>query len=312
MGRPDIYQSDYFEDRRRFADLVNGVLYEGRQLVKPEELQELDTELVSIKGDGKKTVRDKVRLWKGLAIAVISLENQNYIDYQMVVRNMLTESMAYEKQCKRLERKHWGEKGLERDAFLSGMKKGEKLIPVITIVVYYGTGKPWDGERELYGLLGMEGREDYIKPYISNYKLNLFDINDYDSFGQFHTELESLFEFLRYSGEKERLEEKLKQNRERYSHLDKETVQLLSKLANVEGLEHIEEKAEEGINMCKAWEDQKLEGIMEGKKEGIKEGRLELIRRIMENRKMPLEEVLELIGMSEEERISCRKEMAAG
>ncbi len=308
MGKPDIYQSGYFEDRRRFADLVNGVLYEGRQLVKPEELQELDTELVSIRGNGKKTVRDKVRLWKGLAIAVISLENQNYIDYRMVVRNMLTESMAYEKQCKRLERKHRGEKGLGNDAFLSGMKKEEKLFPVITIVVYYGAGKPWDGEKELYGLLEMEGREAYIKPYISNYKLNLFDINDYDSFGQFHTELESLFEFLRYSGEKELLEEKLKQNRARYSHLDKETVRLLSRLANVEKLEHIQEKEKGGIDMCKAWEDQKLEGIMEGRKEG----RMELIRRIMENRKMSLEEVLEMTGMSEEERISCREEIAIG
>jgi len=164
MGKPDIYQSGYFEDRRRFADLVNGVLFGGRRLVKPEELQEL----------------------------------------------------------------------------------------------------------------------------------------------------ESLFEFLRYSGEKELLEEKLRQNRERYSHLDEETVQLLSKLANVEKLEHIQEKGEGGIDMCKAWEDQKLEGIKEGIKEGKKEGRLELIRRIMENRKMSLEEVLEMIGMSEEERISCREEMAAG
>ncbi len=312
MGKPDIYQSGYFEDRRRFADLVNGVLYGGRQLVKPEELQELDTELVSIKGDGKKTVRDKIRLWKGLAIAVISLENQNYIDYRMVVRNMLTESMAYEKQCKKLERKHRKEKGLGRNAFLSGMKKGEKLFPVITIVVYYGAGKPWDGERELYGLLEMEGREDYIKPYISNYKLNLFDINEYDSFGQFRTELESLFEFLRYSGEKELLEEKLEQNRERYAHLDEDTVQLLSKLANVEGLERIQEKEEGGIDMCKAWEDQKLEGIREGIEKGIKIERLDIIHRIMDNRKMSLEEVLELIGMSEEERISCREEMAVG
>ncbi len=308
MGKPDIYQSGYFEDRRRFADLVNGVLYGGRQLVKPEELQELDTELVSIRGDGKKTVRDKIRLWKGLAIAVISLENQNYIDYRMVIRNMLTESMAYEKQCKRLEQKHRGEKGLGSDAFLSGMKKGEKLFPVITIVVYYGAGKPWDGERELYGLLEMEGREDYIKPYVTNYKLNLFDINEYDSFGQFRTELESLFEFLRYSGEKELLEEKLEQNRERYAHLDEDTVQLLSKLANVEGLERIQEREEGGINMCKAWEDQKLEGIMEG----MKKGRSDLIRRIMTNRNMSLEEVLELIGMTEEERIVCREEMAVG
>ncbi len=40
MGQKDLYQSDFYEDNRRFADVFNGVLFEGKEIVKPEELEE--------------------------------------------------------------------------------------------------------------------------------------------------------------------------------------------------------------------------------------------------------------------------------
>ena len=39
MGRADEYQFDYLDDNSRFADQVNGVLFQGRQVVKPDELK---------------------------------------------------------------------------------------------------------------------------------------------------------------------------------------------------------------------------------------------------------------------------------
>lgn len=50
MGKIDIYESDYLENSEIFADLVNGVLYGGEQVVKPQELGEQDGELRSILG----------------------------------------------------------------------------------------------------------------------------------------------------------------------------------------------------------------------------------------------------------------------
>ena len=103
MGKTDVFESDYLENAEIFADLVNGVLYEGRQVVKPEELSEQDGELRSIAGDDvRKTIRDKVRLWKGTLLAVFAVENQTKVDYHMVIRAMLSESMAYDKQWKKL------------------------------------------------------------------------------------------------------------------------------------------------------------------------------------------------------------------
>ena len=83
MGKPDVYESDYLENAEIFADLINGVLYQGEQVVKPQALKEQDGELRSIQSGGvKKTVRDKVRLWNGNTIlAIFAVENQTKVDY---------------------------------------------------------------------------------------------------------------------------------------------------------------------------------------------------------------------------------------
>ena len=62
MGRVDVYESDYLENEEIFADLVNGVLYQGRRVVRPEDLGEQDGELRSLsEGKAKKTKSEAKR-----------------------------------------------------------------------------------------------------------------------------------------------------------------------------------------------------------------------------------------------------------
>ena len=42
MGKKDDYQYDYLDNYVRFADQVNGALFGGRQVVKPDELEPAD------------------------------------------------------------------------------------------------------------------------------------------------------------------------------------------------------------------------------------------------------------------------------
>lgn len=37
MGKKDNAQNHYFNDKVRFADACNGILYRGRAVIKPEE-----------------------------------------------------------------------------------------------------------------------------------------------------------------------------------------------------------------------------------------------------------------------------------
>ena len=77
MGQKDLYQSDFYEDKGRFADVFNGVLFEGKEIMRPEELETEDSVIVSIrnKKTEKKIIADKIRKWRGQYVSIMVLEN---------------------------------------------------------------------------------------------------------------------------------------------------------------------------------------------------------------------------------------------
>ena len=87
MGQQDLYQSDFYEDKGRFADVFNGVLFNGREVMKPEELENEDSVIVSPQNGklGKKVICGKIRRWRGRCVSLMVLESQSYVDYRMVL-----------------------------------------------------------------------------------------------------------------------------------------------------------------------------------------------------------------------------------
>ena len=81
MGKSDEYHFDYPDDNSRFADQINGALFKGRQVVKPEELEPADRQFVYLgKEDGTRknfrTVVDKAKMWRGRLIHILAVETQ--------------------------------------------------------------------------------------------------------------------------------------------------------------------------------------------------------------------------------------------
>ena len=72
-----------------------------------------------------------------------------------------------------------------------------------------------------------------MKDFVTNYKLNLYDCHEHDTFDEYHTGLRQLFEVVRYSQDKEKLKEIVEKNREAYSRIDSETRDLLEVVAKV-------------------------------------------------------------------------------
>ena len=212
MGQQDLYQSDFYEDKGRFADVFNGALFDGREVMKPEELETEDSVMVSIDdtSTGKKVICDKIRKWKGRFVSIMVLENQSYVDYRMVFRVMESEVMGYDKQRKEANRKNL-EAGIKfvGDEYLSEMKKDQKFIPIITLVLYLGKDKIWDGARSLYEMLDLE---DELKPFVNDFKLNLFDYHEYKNFEMFKTANRLLFEALSCGKDLKKMRQILKEN----------------------------------------------------------------------------------------------------
>lgn len=72
---------------------------------------------------------------------------------------------AYKKQYDKNAKNVLSSGGTKKDEFLSRMKKTDKFMPVITIVIYYGE-KPWDGARSLHEMLNIpEEMETFVNDY---------------------------------------------------------------------------------------------------------------------------------------------------
>ena len=182
------------------------------------------------------------------------------------------------------------------------MKKEQKFVPIITLVLYMGTDKPWDGARSLYELLEIEER---LKPFVNDYKLNLYDYHEHQDFSVFKTENRILFEALSCAGDEGLMEEMLRSHPEWYERLDRESAKailgIMGVRIDIDKIREIKEK-EEVYNVCKAFDDHLERGRREGRREGKREGMQEALKNLMENLQVSLEQAMELLGIPLEDR----------
>ena len=84
----------YFEDGERYADLINGYAFNGDQVVRKEDVQELDPRETGVAGrlgrrPGVQKYRDSIRrVVLGARFVLIGLEHQDQVHYAMPVRAM--------------------------------------------------------------------------------------------------------------------------------------------------------------------------------------------------------------------------------
>lgn len=278
MGKQDIRLSEYFSDKERFSDIFNGVLFSGRQIINKNYLEAADSEIrvVSRKGIIKR-LRDKTMYYKRrCCMFVMVLENQRSIDYGMVIRNMVDESMEYDYQRRSYIKKHRKEKDFHNSSeYISGMNRGDLLNPVITLVIYHGS-EVWNAPKNLYDMFDFEDftkeEEIMLKKYINNYHIYVFDYHDYDSFEMFQTDLRQVFTFLKHAKNKRKLRQVIEENRQDWYNIDRETYELIAELTNshklLKYLESKDEREQGGIDMCNALEEIYNDGIEQGRDEG--------------------------------------------
>ena len=300
MGQKDLAQSDYFNDKVRFADACNGILFQGKEIIRPEELQETDAEMVYREEEKRrKIIPDKVRMWKGIYIAILSVENQTKVDYKMIFRTMKAEAVNYERQWDEREKEYRRVGLLHEKAKLCWVGKDEKFIPVITIVIYYGTDKKWDGATCLYDMLDMDKE---LEPYISNYKMNLFDYHDCEDFSIFKTENRILFEMLSCSQDKTVMKKLLEEKRNQYKDVDGSTIRMIFDILGIKYNSKMREKIEEEEDMCKAWDEMMEDERQAGREKGISLARTEDIRNIMDSLKVSALQAMSILKITETEK----------
>lgn len=96
--KPDIILKNYWSNNEQFADLFNAVLFEGRRVIQPEELEDVDTEESTVLehreyAESIKASRDNIKVQKkstvlGVQFVMLGLESQEHIHYAMPMRVM--------------------------------------------------------------------------------------------------------------------------------------------------------------------------------------------------------------------------------
>lgn len=288
MGKADVAVNQMMGRKEIFADFINGIIYHGKQILKPENLEcvsgqsgilyETDSgKLCAL--ERRRDIRMKADV--GLYSVIFAEESQSRVHYAMPVRNMLYDALEYVRQIQEMEKGH-RERGelLTGEEFLSGITKKDRLTPVITIIFYFGG--EWDGSRSLYEMMGLAGEEAWcreLETYLPNYKINLVQAGSVEDTNVFTSCLQQIFDMLKYRKDKKKLYQYVRDKRGELMRMDRvELTAAMVMLGEQKRLiRMLEEKKEEDFGMCQAIDELIEDGREEGRAEGRAESILDLL-----------------------------------
>ena len=307
MATQDAVTKQYVSEAEVFADAFNYLMYDGEQVIRPENLKDMDTtQYVLPYGEkGLLEAAQKYRdVLKTLAIKtdenctylVLGIENQSSVHYAMPVRNMLYDAMQYEKQVRELAKAHRREHDTGTpEEYLSGMKKEDRLIPVVTLVINFGD-RAWDGPlslREMYA-----EQPEKVLAFLPDYKVQLIDpmrMEDED-FAKLNSSLREVLAYIRYQHNKQKMEKLLHED-ERFTRLERNAAMVINTVTNA-GIEM--NPNEEVVNMCEAIRQMMDESEMRGKQSGRQSEKTTIARRMLEMQ-FSEEQVVSVTKLTKEE-----------
>ena len=154
MKEKDITQKVLEDNNDIFADIVNVLLFDGKSEVEENELVNTTVHSQYKAEDGKvhEQERDIAKYWKrgGTDIVLYGIENQTKVEKRMPARISGYEGASYR-----------------------GQYDKKTIVPVITMVLYYGTDRKWTAPKNLKSLIKVP---DNLDKYVNDTKANVFEI----------------------------------------------------------------------------------------------------------------------------------------
>lgn len=156
MGSVDITEKTLLSYNDVFADVINVLLCNGKQVVNENDLTDAQTfsQYKVLDGGIKEQDRDVAKFWNGneVHLSMFGFENQTAQDDSMPLRVMGYDGAAYREQVH---------------------NKKSEWYPVITLVLYFGTEKRWNKGKLLSEQIKVLPE---LKPFFHDYGINVFDM----------------------------------------------------------------------------------------------------------------------------------------
>ena len=286
---------EYFDQADRFSDLVNYILYQGREVTKPSDFRELDPVRSEVFGPDN-SYEILIDNLKELSLkeddrniyVMIGLESQGYHDETMVVRAMKAKALLYTYQLR---------------------EKVKPLKPVIIIVLNL-TGDKWKSPVTLKSMF----EKEYLDKFgylIDDVSYVLLDVNEDSEIpkGLLKTDLELLLNCLKYSSNRPKLEDYIEKE-EAFNSLDDITFKLINKISVLD----VKIKEEGGkIKMWPAVKQMKEEsynnGYDSGFDSGINKGKLEQSEHLVNIHLLSVEQAARGLNLTVEEYLAAVKNL---
>ena len=233
-----------------FASFINAVVFEGEQLIRPENLARYENDTAFIINDSKR-IEDKKRR-RDIVVksdingiyCILGVEHQSSVDQAMVVRCAIYEMLEYLKQAENKEYK--------------------RLVPQIIVVLYTGP-KKWNGPVKLSDYFEIP---EELKKYLNDWKIILVDVKEMDTSKIKDEQTRYFIEAIQamYKGSYEDLKRLKRMKKENFLYATIIT-------GSIDQVENVLEGDE--MDMCEGME-RMAEGFRsEGREEGILVGRNE-------------------------------------
>lgn len=240
----DIEWKEFLADNDRYADIINGIVSDGKQVVTGSDLHELDTQGSFLRGPrfvrrwnpkkGRRKIKIRDTLRKaafGVNFAIIGIENQESIDYSMPLRNMSYDVGEYEKQAAKIRMETRKEpKGLNSGEYLYGFRKGSRMQPVVTFILYSGE-EEWDGPESLHGMIDFTDIPEKIIGMVPDYQINLIEIRKLTDTSVFKTDVRQVLNFIKQSENKTALKA-LVESDASYKNMEEDAYDIIAHYTN--------------------------------------------------------------------------------
>ena len=237
-----------------FASFINAVVFEGEQLIRPENLVRYENDTAFIINDSKR-IEDKKRR-RDIVVksdvngiyCILGVEHQSSVDQAMVVRCAIYEMLEYLKQ---LENKEY-----------------KRLVPQIMVAFYTGP-KKWNVPVKLSDYFEIP---EELKKYFNDWKIILVDVKEMDTSKIKDEQTRYFIEAIQamYKGSYEDLKRLKKMKKENFLYAAIIT-------GSIDQVENVLEGDE--MDMCEGMERMaegfRSEGRTQGREEGILVGRVE-------------------------------------
>ena len=197
---PDSACRTFFSNDIYFASFSNAILFDGKQVIRPERLVRYENDM-SLIIDDTKSAEDKKRR-RDIVVktdvdgvcCLFSIEHQSTIDKNMVIRCGNYEMLEYLKQLKN--------------------KKLKRLVPQVMIVFYTGD-KKWNTPLELNDYFDIP---EELKEYVNDWKIKVVDVKEIDTSKIKDEQTRYFIEAIQemYKGNYEGLHRRIKMNRDNF------------------------------------------------------------------------------------------------